>query len=76
LASNTRPVGESERFERTTALDFAGESRSKLSGCMNRFLESGTPVSPRGLVILAPARSAVNERVLSDADLETDNLIL
>ena len=63
-----------ENFGRVAAVDFSEEVALEATRMQSRLLESGTPMSPRDLMIAATARSEGKELVVSDADFDTDGL--
>ena len=63
-----------ENFGRVAAVDFSEEVASEAARMQSRLLESGTPMSPRDLVIAATARSEGKKLVVSDTDFDTDGL--
>lgn len=73
-AGETDLIGARENFGRVTALDFSEEVAFEAARMQTRLLESGTPLSPRDLMIAATARSAGKELVVSDADFDTYGL--
>jgi hypothetical protein len=73
-AGETDLIGARENFGRVTALDFSEEVAFEAARMQNRLLESGTPMSPRDLMIAATARSEGKELVVSDADFDTEGL--
>jgi hypothetical protein len=73
-AGETDLIGARENFGRVTALDFSEEVAFEAARMQNRLLESGTPMSPRNLMIAATARSEGKELVVSDADFDTEGL--
>ncbi|ELZ65793.1 type II toxin-antitoxin system VapC family toxin [Haloferax sp. Atlit-6N] len=73
-AGETDLIGARENFGRITALDFSEEVAFEAARMQNRLLESGTPMSPRDLMIAATARSEGKELVVSDADFDTEGL--
>jgi hypothetical protein len=73
-AGETDLIGARENFGRVTAVDFSEEVAFEAARMQNRLLESGTPMSPRDLMIAATARSEGKELVVSDADFDTEGL--
>ncbi|KTG29052.1 type II toxin-antitoxin system VapC family toxin [Haloferax profundi] len=73
-AGETDLIGARENFGRVTALDFSEEVAFEAARMQNRLLESGTPMSPRDLMIAATARSEGKKLVVSDADFDTEGL--
>jgi hypothetical protein len=73
-AGETDLIGARENFGRVTALDFSEEVAFETARMQNRLLESGTPMSPRDLMIAATARSEGKELVVSDANFDTEGL--
>ena len=67
-------IGARGNFGRVTALDFSEEVAFEAARMQNRLLESGTPMSPRDLMIAATARSEGMKLVVSDGDFDTDGL--
>nr|WP_236639660.1 PIN domain-containing protein [Salinigranum halophilum] len=67
-------MGARENFGRVTALDFSEEVAFEAARIQNRLFESGKPLSPRDLMIVATARSEGKELVVSDADFDTEGL--
>lgn len=63
-----------DNFGRVTAVDVSEEVAFEAARMQNRLLESGTPMSPRDLMIAATARSEGMELVVSDTDFDTDGL--
>jgi hypothetical protein len=63
-----------ENFGRVAAVDFSKEVAFEAARMQSRLLESGTPMSPRDLMIAATARSEGTELVVSDTDFDTDGL--
>ena len=73
-AGETDLIGARENFGRVTGLDFSEEVAFEAARMQNRLLESGTPMSPRDVMIAATARSEGTELVVSDADFDTEGL--
>jgi hypothetical protein len=73
-AGETDLIGARENFGRVTALDFSEEVAFEVARMQNRLLESGTPMSPRDLMIAATARSEGKELVVSDVAFDTEGL--
>lgn len=73
-AGETDLVGARQNFGRVAALDFTEEVAFEAARMQNRLLESGTPLSPRDLMVAATARSEGKELVVSDADFDTEGL--
>ncbi|MFC7203504.1 type II toxin-antitoxin system VapC family toxin [Haloferax namakaokahaiae] len=73
-AGQTDLIGARENFGRVTALDFSEEVALEAARMQTHLLESGTPMSPRDLMIAATARSAGKELAVSDADFDTEGL--
>jgi predicted nucleic acid-binding protein len=63
-----------ENFGRVAAVDFSEEVAYEAARMQSRLLESGTPMSPRDLMVAATARSEGKELVVSDTDFDTDGL--
>ena len=63
-----------ENFGRVGTVDFSEEVAFEAARMQIRLLESGTPMSPRDLMIAATARSEGTELVVSDTDFDTDGL--
>lgn len=63
-----------EHFGRVAAVDFSEEIAFEAARIQSRLLESGTPMSPRDLMIAATARSEGKELIVSDTDFDTDGL--
>jgi hypothetical protein len=63
-----------ENFGRVAAVDFSEEVAFEAARMQSRLLESGTPTSPRDLMVAATARSEGKELVVSDTDFDTDGL--
>lgn len=80
LAGEVFSVGDSdliearENFGRVAAVDFSEEIAFEAARMQSRLLESGTPLSPRDLMIAATARSEGKELVVSDTDFDTNGL--
>lgn len=73
-AGETDLIGARGNFGRVTALDFSEDVAFEAARMQDRLLESGTPMSPRDLMIAATARSEGKELVVSDADFDTEGL--
>lgn len=67
-------VGARENFGRVAAVDFSEEVAFEAARIQSRLLESGTPMSPRDLMIAATARSEGTELAVSDTDFDTAGL--
>ncbi|MFC7228017.1 type II toxin-antitoxin system VapC family toxin [Salinirubellus salinus] len=67
-------IGARENFGRVTGIDFSEEVAFEAARMQNCLLESGTPMSPRDVMIAATARSEGKELVVSDADFDTEGL--
>lgn len=73
-ASEADLIEARENFGRVAAVDFSEEVAFEAARMQSRLLESGTPMSPRDLMIAATARSEGKELVVSDTDFDTDGL--
>jgi predicted nucleic acid-binding protein len=73
-AGETDLVGARENFGRVTALDFTEDVAFEAARMQDRLLETGSPLSPRDLMVAATARADGRELVVSDADFDTDGL--
>lgn len=73
-AGETDLVGARENFGRVTALDVSEEVAFEAARMQTRLLQTGSPMSPRDLMIAATARSEGKELVVSDADFDTEGL--
>ena len=80
LAGEVFSTGDSDliearvNFGRVAAVDFSEEIVFEAARMQSRLLESGTPMSPRDLMIAATARSEGKELVVSDTNFDTDGL--
>jgi hypothetical protein len=73
-AGETDLIEARENFGRVAAVDVSEEVAFEAARMQSRLLESGTPTSPRDLMVAATARSEGKELVVSDTDFDTDGL--